>query len=292
MTSRNLLLCAFVLTAALVAANSAFAWTGPSVGAPGGNAVAPINVSGTGQTKAGGLVLNSGGAPIGLSVYGKVGIGTITPDAPLRITFSDNTGGVTGLHIQNTNGGASAYSGVYYFSNTDTTSGSVFQGFNNSTHEFSINNVASAPSLNFMTGSASRIYVSSAGNVGIGTTAPGQKLDVAGAVQAGAFYYSSDERLKKNIEAIAKSKALQDILALRPVTYNWKDPAQPTDTQIGFIAQQVETIAPALVTTNSSTGMKAVDYARVAPLLVGAIQAQQAQIDALKAEIEQLKAGR
>jgi hypothetical protein len=105
-------------------------------------------------------------------------------------------------------------------------------------------------------------------------------------VTATAFYYSSDQRLKKNIAAIASSTALQDILALQPVTFNWIDPTQPTTTQLGFIAQQVEKIVPELVTTNASTTMKAVDYARVTPLLVGAVQQQQAQIDAQNRKID------
>lgn len=104
-------------------------------------------------------------------------------------------------------------------------------------------------------------------------------------VTAGAFYYYSDQRLKKNIEAIASSKALADVLALQPVTYNWKDPALDTTTQLGFIAQQVETVEPALVSTNPDTTLKAVDYARVTPLLVGAAQAQEVKITALEAQV-------
>jgi NAD(P)H-dependent flavin oxidoreductase YrpB (nitropropane dioxygenase family) len=111
-----------------------------------------------------------------------------------------------------------------------------------------------------------------------------------GSITAPAFYYSSDERLKKNIETISNSKALRDILALNPVTYDWKDKAHGEGSQLGFIAQEVEKVVPELVTTDASSTMKAVDYARIAPLLVGAIQAQQAQIDELKAEVKALKA--
>jgi hypothetical protein len=132
-----------------------------------------------------------------------------------------------------------------------------------------------------------------------GTANVTSNLTVAGAVTAAAFYYSSDARLKKNVETIASSKALQDILALRPVTYNWIDPARGTGNQLGFIAQQVEGVVPELVATDASTTLKAVDYARVAPLLVGAAQAQEAridaqqkEIDALVAEVEALKAVR
>lgn len=57
-------------------------WTDPTVAPPGGNLGAPINTSNMGQTKAGGLILNTGGAADGLIVdKGNVGIGTQTPNA-------------------------------------------------------------------------------------------------------------------------------------------------------------------------------------------------------------------
>jgi len=63
------------------------AWTEPSVAPPGGNVGAPLNTSNIGQTKAGGLMLNTGGgADYGLIVddagnsnKGRVGIGTTNP---------------------------------------------------------------------------------------------------------------------------------------------------------------------------------------------------------------------
>lgn len=56
-------------------------WTDPTVAPPGGNLGAPLNTSNVGQEKAGGLTLNTGGAPIGLIVQsGNVGIGTQTPN--------------------------------------------------------------------------------------------------------------------------------------------------------------------------------------------------------------------
>ena len=57
-----------------------------------------------------------------------------------------------------------------------------FQGFNNSTHEYRINNIASGASINFMTGSTSRFLVAPNGNIGIGTTSPSALLEVSNAV--------------------------------------------------------------------------------------------------------------
>jgi hypothetical protein len=63
-----------------------YAWTAPSSLPPGGNTSAPLNTSSTGQTKTGGLILNTIGAPYGLSVAaGNVGMGTLNPSAKLDI---------------------------------------------------------------------------------------------------------------------------------------------------------------------------------------------------------------
>jgi uncharacterized small protein (DUF1192 family) len=107
-------------------------------------------------------------------------------------------------------------------------------------------------------------------------------------VYANQFLYRSDERLKKDIQPLHGT--LDQVLSLQPVSFLWKDPTLATSTQIGFIAQQVEKVVPQLVSTNPSTGMEAVDYARVTPLLVGSVQALNQKIDAQQQEIDQLKA--
>jgi hypothetical protein len=181
--------------------------------------------------------------------------------------------------------------GTYIFLNPNLNSGVVSDGNNG---------------VEINTSGTTRMEVNSSGNVGIGTTNPGYPLDVNGAVRASAFYYSSDERLKTNIATIASSTALADVLALNPVTFNWKNPAMGTSTQIGFIAQEVQKVVPEIVSTNASTTMESVDYARVTPLLVGSVQeldqkiedqqtqinTQQQEIDTLTAEIQALEAGR
>ena len=66
---------------------------------------------------------------------------------------------------------------------------------------------------------------SSAGNVGIGTTAPGFQLEVngsAGKPGGGSWSISSDRRLKKNVAGLQGS--LDKLMQLRGVTYEYIDP--------------------------------------------------------------------
>lgn len=132
--------------------------------------------------------------------------------------------------------------------------------------------------------------------VGGGTSTTERKnvftVDYQGNVRyAGTCAQSSDQRLKTNIKTM--TSALDNVMQLRGVTYNW-DKTIPynanasTDTQFGFIAQEVEKIFPELVKT-SSDGYKTVNYIGAIPVLTEAIKDQQKEIEDLKSENEQLK---
>jgi len=105
-------------------------------------------------------------------------------------------------------------------------------------------------------------------------------------VYAGSFLYSSDERLKEGITRM--QDGLSNILALSPVSFTLKEDIQNAKAgkeDIGFIAQEVEQVIPGIVHTDDE-GMKSVDYIKLVPILVQALQEQQAEIEELKALVK------
>jgi len=105
--------------------------------------------------------------------------------------------------------------------------------------------------------------------------------DVNGRDFFGSSFQPSDERLKKDIKS--SSYGLKELLSLRPVTYQWRDPEKHGQgTQVGLIAQEVQKIIPELVTARGHGDELALNYVGLVPVLVKAIQEQQAQIQALK----------
>jgi hypothetical protein len=107
-----------------------------------------------------------------------VGVNTTTPKDFFSVRFSDTGGTFTGVAVQNLASTATAYSGMLFFDQTGALG--QFQGFNNSTHEYRINNIASNGSINFMIGSSSKFRVAPNGNIGIGVASPIFKLSVDG----------------------------------------------------------------------------------------------------------------
>lgn len=88
----------------------------------------------------------------------------------------------------------------------------------------------------------------------------------------------SDQSLKNNVQKI--DSALNIVSGLRGVTFNWRDNLYGTQREYGFIAQEVEQIAPELVFT-MGTGLKGVKYSQITGLLVEAVKEQQSRIEDL-----------
>ena len=62
----------------------------------------------------------------------------------------------------------------------------------------------------------------------------------SGGLYADGIYFFSDRRIKKNIELITDSIALEKLRKIEPYWYNYKDPILKSSHRVlGFIAQQV-----------------------------------------------------
>lgn len=100
------------------------------------------------------------------------------------------------------------------------------------------------------------------------------------------LYQTSDRSLKSNILPLQSS--LSRVMRLRPVSYSLVTTRRSVntadDTDLGFIAQELEQVLPEAVTTDAD-GNRLVNYTAVIPLLTGAIQELNARVAALEAQL-------
>jgi len=137
------------------------------------------------------------------------------------------------------------------------------------------------------------------GQLGGSSTTVRFRVDGGGTIYATntTVQSASDERLKENITS--STDGLNVIMGLRPVRFDWKaDQSFNSGTnQLGFIAQEVEQVFPEAVgvaplpTTfdDADPEYKTVGPSAFIPVLVKAIQEQQATITALEARITALE---
>jgi hypothetical protein len=94
------------------------------------------------------------------------------------------------------------------------------------------------------------------------------------------YVTTSDYRTKKNIKPL--ENGLDRVCKLKPVKFDWKLNNETTE---GFIAHEVQDIFPEAVSgEKDGQEMQGMDYGRITPLLVKAIQELKAEVDKLKQE--------
>ena len=116
------------------------------------------------------------------------------------------------------------------------------------------------------------------GNLGIGTAAPSAKLEVNGTITE-----TSMRETKTNIENM--SGMLPAVLQMQGVKYDWKDNSYGGKDNFGFIAEDMQTICPELVSCDQEGKARGIQYTKMTAVLVEAIKEQQAQIDELKSKL-------
>ena len=125
------------------------------------------------------------------------------------------------------------------------------------------------------------LLTSSGGTVAFTAGAGTLNLETAGGAP-------SDARLKKNITPMQGS--LEKVMAMEPVEFEWQDGYdefhKAIGKDIGFVAQQIEQVEPLLVGERGE--FLTLEYAKFAPILVGAIQELKAEIERLKKKVGEL----
>lgn len=98
---------------------------------------------------------------------------------------------------------------------------------------------------------------------------------------------TSDIRLKQDIEPLV---ATDKLMAMNPVSYNWKaDPDGPRS--MGFIAQEMADVMPEAVSTgDDDDAMMSMDYGRITPILVSALQDAHRKIEQLEQRLAAMEA--
>ena len=108
------------------------------------------------------------------------------------------------------------------------------------------------------------------------------------ATSSGVTYNTtSDRRLKDNIQPI--SDATDKLMDMKPVTHTWID--NPDEPQVhGFIAQEMQDVIPEAVSGDAeSDEMMSMDYGRITPVIVAALQDALNEIKELKTRIDELE---
>jgi hypothetical protein len=109
--------------------------------------------------------------------------------------------------------------------------------------------------------------------------------DNGNAVLLGSLTQNSDERLKTNIEPL--QNALQNILKVNGVTYNWRSEYRAQERQIGVVAQNIQEVFPELVSEDRN-GYLSVNYIQLTPILIEALKEQQKVINTQKKQLNNI----
>jgi Chaperone of endosialidase len=212
---------------------------------------------------------------------GGVGIGTTSPMAKLNVVAGSGTDPLRvddqyGIGLIVNQYGQTTINGTIVMAYDGNVSNTAYSAYNvlyltSGYQQVSSNNIILQPS--------------GSGMVGIDTTGPSYTLHVNGSVAGTSAYNNlSDIRLKTNIKPI--DYGLDAVMKLNPIGFNWidEDQAWKKQRQIGLVAQDVEPIIPEVVTTaNDAMHTKSIAYGSLVPVLIKAMQQQQAEIITLQA---------
>lgn len=244
-------------------------------------------------------VVTSSVEAISIPSNGYVGLGTDAPSQKLHVhnghILVGNTGGsLYSTGVGNIRGYIQAVEGSEYGGAGYSAAGLIIASSGGEAIAFKNGGVSGTT---YMT-------ITGAGRVGIGVS-PSYKLDLPnnssadqGWVRAYGHATYSDKRLKTNVADL--NYGLDAVMKLRPVSYyhhnsEFKDGSLQLSKEgantFGLLAQEAYEVIPEMVNkpVDENSDLWSVDYSKLGPVLVKALQEQQAQIERLEKEIQVLK---
>lgn len=258
---------------------------GPTTGSgtTGGRGASIYLSAGVGGEAPSGSTTGAGG-----SIFlrpGKPGVGGGTPGTTGNVLIADNNEGKVGvgisapyffvkMHVEGGNNNTALFA-------TSTNGTAVYGRSSNAAAVFGYSDYGTAIS-------GTGYYASSYAGHFHGRVRVVGALTVTQNVCAANIPCNSDARLKLGITNL--NYGLRHLLQLRPVTWKWKEePAGPL--QLGLVAQEVEPIMPALVMRDADASKPlGLNYMGLLPVIVKAVQEQQAELESRDARIAELRA--
>jgi hypothetical protein len=226
---------------------------------------------------------------------------TATGRAALRSNTTGNNNAANGVQalFSNTTGIANTASGVNALLSNTTGSYNTAEGLNALFHNTGSSNIGLGVNAgyNLTTGS---------GNVCIGVNVFGVagesnttriKNVYSSVASARAVYVNSDNKIGTLVssrrfkdEIKPMDKASEAILALKPVTFRYKKEIEPNGAiMFGLVAEEVEKVAPDLVTRDAKGEVETVRYDAVNAMLLNEFLKEHKRVEAQEQTIKQLK---
>ena len=215
------------------------------------------------------LITNDSNEDINIIPHGtgKVGIKTDTPEVP--------------FHVQKGDSGLAPYANAIAFFESSTAEAYIqLNGASDATGGIFFGNAGGSATAAQLLMHPGQVDIRIGGDLEFRVASNG---NISGT--HGTYHTSSDERVKENI--VNSDVGLDILKQMRPVKFNFLEARRlGTQTRIGFIAQEIESLVPEVVhTADTPDGdildMKAIEDMQLLPILVKAIQELNAKIDAL-----------